>query len=83
MKAEDIAKWVIDNRYNCTTISDEEMYKIVLGDITFLLNKAVSTNVSLDSIKLCTNCKFCDVHEFDEPCKSCLEHAEYINHEWA
>jgi hypothetical protein len=36
MKAQEIAKWVIDNRYNCTTISDEYMYNIIVAEISSL-----------------------------------------------
>jgi hypothetical protein len=80
MKAEQIAKWVIDNRYNCTTISDEEMYKLVLSEIKSNF-KPINTN--LDNIRVCSNCKFLHCTELEDPCKSCLDDEnEYINHEW-
>ena len=78
MKAENIAQWVIDNRYSF--ILNSEMYSVVLRDIKSLLNKE---NSHEGQVKLCSNCKYLNNPEGEEPCKTCLNYTEYINHEWA
>lgn len=83
MTPENIAQWVIDNRYPKSEqdkVSDHEMYHFVLSEIVLLLNKEKSHE---GQMKLCSNCKYLNNPEGEEPCKTCLNYAEYINHEWA
>lgn len=82
MTPENIAQWVIDNRYPKSEqekVSDHEMYHFILSEIALFLNKEKSHE---GQMKLCSNCKYLHNTEGEEPCKTCLNHAEYINHEW-
>ena len=55
------------------------MYHFILSEIALFLNKEKSHE---GQMKLCSNCKYLHNTEGEEPCKTCLNHAEYINHEW-
>jgi hypothetical protein len=70
MKAEEIAKWVVDNRYNCTTISDEEMYKLVLNEINLNFKSVYKNKVS------CSTCKYLSVE--CNICDSCYAYDNYL-----
>ena len=69
MKAEEIAQWVIDNRYPKSEqekVSDFEMYHFI---ITSINSVELETN--------CSTCKYQEVSKYVVPCYGCNDFSNF------